>query len=76
MTTTDDPASLHHRYRGDDLRRYRVTLYAQWLAQRDGLAVPDDRTHPDRVGIEWNDDDRPTAVTFYGASYDLRIRLP
>lgn len=73
---TDDPATLHHRYRGEDLRRYRIALYAQWLANRDGLAVPDGQTHPDRVGIEWNDDDQPTAVTFYGASYDLRVRLP
>lgn len=72
---TDDPATLHHRYRGEDLRRYRVMLYAQWLAERDGLAVSLD-AHPDRVGIEWNDDDKPIAVTFYGASYDLRIRLP
>ena len=73
---TDDPATLHHLYRGDDLRRYRIALYAQWLAQRDGLNVPDDRTHPDRIGIEWNDDDRARAVTFHGPSYDLCIRLP
>ena len=73
---TDDPATLHHRYRGDDLRRYRIALYAQWLAQRDGLNVPDDRTHPDRIGIEWDDDDKAQAVTFYGPSYDLCIRLP
>lgn len=73
---TDDPAALHHRYQGDDLRRYRIALYAQWLAQRDGITIPDDRTHPDRIGIHWDDDNRPRVVTFYGPSDDICIRLP
>lgn len=75
-TPADDPATLHHRYRGEDLRRYRAALYAQWLASRDGLSVPDAQTSPYAVGIDWDDDDRARAVTFYGQSYDLRIRLP
>jgi hypothetical protein len=70
---TDD---LHHRFRGDDLQRYRAALYAQWLAERGGIAIPDDRTHPDRITVEWTDDNRAKAVIFYAVGIDVRVRLP
>jgi hypothetical protein len=73
MTAT---ANLHHRFRGEDLERYRAALYAQWLAQRDGITIPDDRTHPDRITVEWNDDNRAKAVIFYAVGIDVRVRLP
>jgi len=69
-------ATMHHRYRGEDLDRYRAALYAQWLASRDGIVIPDDRTHPDRITVEWDDADRPRAVIFYTVGIDVRVRLP
>lgn len=72
----DDPATLHHRYRGEELERYKIALYAQALAQRDGLPVPDAMLDPDAIEIEWTKNNRPRAVTFHGASFDLRIKLP
>jgi hypothetical protein len=66
----------HHRYRGEDLERYRAALYAQWLASRDGIVIPDDRTHPDRITVEWNEDNRARAVIFYTVGIDVRVRLP
>jgi len=68
--------SLHHRFRGDDLQRYRAALYAQWRAARDGITIADDRTHPDRITVEWDDDDRARAVIFYAVGIDVRVRLP
>jgi hypothetical protein len=68
--------NTHHRYRGEDLDRYRAALYAQWLASRDGVTIPDDRTHPDRVTVEWNEDNRARAVIFYTVGIDVRVRLP
>jgi hypothetical protein len=70
--TTD----THHRYRGEDLERYRAALYAQWLASRDGIVVPDERTHPDRITVEYDAQDRPRAVIFYTVGIDVRVRLP
>jgi hypothetical protein len=67
---------LHHRFRGDDLQRYRAALYAQWLAQRDGITIPDERTHPDKITVEWDDDNRAKAVIFYAVGIDVRVRLP
>ena len=66
----------HYRYRGEDLERYRAALYAQWIAKRDGLTVPDRKIDPHHVSIDWDANDRPRAVTFYGANHDLRVRLP
>jgi hypothetical protein len=68
--------NTHHRYRGEDLERYRAALYAQWLARRDGIVIPDDRTHPDRITVEWNEDNRARAVIFYTVGIDVRVRLP
>ena len=68
--------NAHHRYRGEDLDRYRAALYAQWLASRDGIVIPDDRTYPDRITVEWNEDNRPRAVIFYTVGIDVRVRLP
>jgi hypothetical protein len=70
---TDD---LHHRFRGDDLQRYRAALYAQWCAERHGITIPDERTHPDKITVEWNDDNRAKAVIFYAVGIDVRVRLP
>lgn len=67
---------IHHRFRGDDLQRYRAALYAQWLAERDGIVIPDERTHPDRITVEWDDKDRARAVIFYAVGIDVRVRLP
>jgi len=68
--------SLHHRFRGEDLDRYRAALYAQWIAQRDGITIADERTHPDRITVEYDDDDRARAVIFYAVGIDVRVRLP
>ena len=68
--------NTHHRYRGEDLDRYRAALYAQWLASRDGVTIPDHRTHPDRITVEWNEDNRARAVIFYTVGIDVRVRLP
>ena len=68
--------NTHHRYRGEDLNRYRAALYAQWLASRDSIVIPDDRTHPDRITVEWNEDNRARAVIFYTVGIDVRVRLP
>ncbi len=73
---TDDPATLHYRYRGEELERYRIALYAQSLAQRDAPPLPDALLDPDTIEIEWTKNNRPRAVTFHGASFDLRIKLP
>ena len=67
---------LHHRFRGDDLQRYRAALYAQWRAARDGITIPDERLHPDRITVEWDDEDRARAVIFYAVGIDVRVRLP
>ncbi len=67
---------LHHRFRGDDLQRYRAALYAQWRAARHGITIPDIRTHPDRITVEWDDEDRAKAVIFYAVGIDVRVRLP
>jgi hypothetical protein len=72
MTT----ATMHHRYRGEDLERYRAALYAQWLASRDGVIVSDAHTHPDRITVEYDGWDRPRAVIFYTVGIDVRVRLP
>ncbi len=72
MTT----ATLHHRYRGEDLERYRAALYAQWLAERSGISIPDSRTHPDSITVEYDGNNRPQAVIFYAVGIDVRIRLP
>jgi hypothetical protein len=68
--------NTHHRYRGEDLDRYRAALYAQWLANRDGIVIPDERTHPDRISVEYDGRDRARGVTFYGDGIDVRVRLP
>jgi hypothetical protein len=68
--------NTHHRYRGEDLERYRAALYAQWVASRDGLTVPDALTHPDNISIEYDGQNRARAVTFYGAGIDVRVCLP
>ena len=68
--------SLHHRFRGDDLQRYRAALYAQWRAARDGITIADERTHPDRITVEWDEDNRARAVIFYAVGIDVRVRLP
>jgi hypothetical protein len=67
---------LHHRFRGDDLQRYRAALYAQWRAERHGITIPDERAHPDRITVEYDDDDRAKAVIFYAVGIDVRVRLP
>jgi hypothetical protein len=67
---------LHHRFRGDDLQRYRAALYAQWRAERHGITIADERLHPDRITVEWDDDDRAKAVIFYAVGIDVRVRLP
>jgi hypothetical protein len=67
---------MHHRFRGEDLDRYRAALYAQWIAQRDGITIADERTHPDRITVEYDDDDRARAVIFYAVGIDVRVRLP
>jgi len=69
-------ASLHHRYRGEDLERYRAALYAQWIASRDGVTIPDHHTRPDNIAIEYDGRNRARAVTFYGTGIDVRVRLP
>jgi hypothetical protein len=66
----------HHRYRGEDLDRYRAALYAQWIASRDGVAIPDRHTHPDNIAIEYDGRNRARAVTFYGKGIDVRVQLP
>lgn len=63
----------HHRYRGEDLDRYRVALYAQAMAARDGLAIPDALLHPDDIEIEWTRDNRPRAVIIRAPSFELRV---
>jgi hypothetical protein len=63
----------HHRYRGEDLDRYRVALYAQAMAARDGLAVPDALLSPDDIEIEWTRDNRPRAVVIRRDSFELRV---
>jgi hypothetical protein len=68
--------NTHHRYRGEDLERYRAALYAQWLASRDGVTIPDHHTHPDSITIEYDGRDRARAVIFYGEGIDVRVRLP
>jgi hypothetical protein len=70
---TDD---VHHLYRGEDLERYRAALYAQWLASREGITIPDARTHPDRITVEYDGRNRPQAVIFYANTIDVRVRLP
>jgi hypothetical protein len=72
----DDRDTLHHRFRGDDLQRYRAALYAQWQAERHGITIPDERTHPDKITVEYADDDRARAVIFYAVGIDVRVRLP
>jgi hypothetical protein len=67
---------MHHRFRGDDLQRYRAALYAQWRAARDGITIADERTHPDRITVEYDDEDRAKAVIFYAVGIDVRVRLP
>jgi hypothetical protein len=67
---------IHHLYRGEDLERYRAALYAQWIASRDGLTVPNALTHPDNISIEYDGQNRARAVTFYGDGIDVRVRLP
>jgi hypothetical protein len=77
--TTDD---VHHLYRGEDLERYRAALYAQWLAERSGVAISDALTDPDRITVEYDADDRVIAVIFYTVGkdspvgIDVRVRLP
>jgi hypothetical protein len=68
--------NTHHRYRGEDLARYRAALYAQWVASRDGVAIPNHHTNPYNVSIEYDGQDRARAVTFYGDRIDVRVRLP
>jgi hypothetical protein len=68
--------NTHHRYRGEDLERYRAALYAQWLASRDGVTIPDHHTHPDSNTIEYDKWNRVRGVTFYGDWIDVRVRLP
>jgi hypothetical protein len=68
--------TMHHRYRGEDLERYRAALYAQWLASRDGVTIPDHHTCPDNILIEYDGQDRARAITFYGDGIDVRVRLP
>jgi hypothetical protein len=68
--------NTHHRYRGEDLERYRAALYAQWIASRDGLTVPDALTHPDNISIEYDGQNRARAVIFYADVIDVRVRLP
>jgi len=70
------PDTLHHRYRGEDLDRYRAALYAQWLASRDGVTIPDHDTRPDNILIEYDNRNRARGVTFYGDGIDVRVRLP
>lgn len=65
--------NTHHRYRGEDLDRYRVALYAQAMAARDGLAIPDALLSPDDIEIEWTRDNRPRAVVIRRASFELRV---
>jgi hypothetical protein len=65
--------TLHHRYRGEDLDRYRIALYAQAMAARDGLAIPDALLHPDDIEIEWTEDNRPRAVIIRRDSFELRV---
>jgi hypothetical protein len=68
--------NTHHRYRGEDLERYRAALYAQWLASRDGVTVPDHHARPDNISIEYDGQNRARAVTIYGDGIDVRVRLP
>jgi hypothetical protein len=65
--------NTHHRYRGEDLDRYRVALYAQAMAARDGLAIPDALLSPDDIEIEWAKDNRPRAVIIRAPSFELRV---
>lgn len=75
-------ATMHHRYRGEDLDRYRAALYAQWLASRDGIVISDEHTQPDHITVEYNAQGRARAVIFYTAGIDapvgidVRVRLP
>ena len=68
--------NTHHRYRGEDIDRYRAALYAQWLASRDGVPVPDHHTRPDNIAIEYDGRNRARAVTIYGDGIDVRVQLP
>jgi hypothetical protein len=68
--------NTHHRYRGEDLERYRAALYAQWLASRDGVTIPDHHTRPDNISVEYDNQNRARGVTFYGDGIDVRVRLP
>jgi hypothetical protein len=68
--------NTHHRYRGEDLDRYRAALYAQWLASRDGVTILDHHTHPDGITIEYDKRNRVRSVTFCGGGIDVRVRLP
>ena len=63
----------HHRYRGEDLERYRIALYAQAMAARDGLAIPDALLNPDDIEIEWTRNNMPRAVIFRGDTFELRV---
>ena len=65
----------HHRYRGEDLDRYRVALYAQAMAARDGLAIPDALLDPGDIEIEWTKDNRPRAVVIRRDSFELRVTV-
>lgn len=63
----------HYRYRGEDLDRYRVALYAQAMAARDGLAIPDALLDPGDIEIEWTKGNRPRAVIIRAPSFELRV---
>lgn len=65
--------NTHHRYRGEDLDRYRIALYAQAMAARDGLAIPDALLSPDDIEIQWTKDNRPRAVVIRAPSFELRV---
>lgn len=67
--------TLHHRYRGEDLDRYRVALYAQAMAARDGLTIPDALLDPGDIEIEWTKDNRPRAVIIRAPSFELRVTV-
>ena len=67
--------TLHHRYRGEDLDRYRVALYAQAMAARDGLAIPDALLDPGDIEIEWTKGNKPRAVIIRAPSFELRVTV-
>lgn len=71
----DDVDPLHYRYTGAMLARYRVALYARWLAGRDGLHLTEAQTWPYRVEITRDARDRVT-VTFPGEVTAIRVTLP